>query len=64
MIAAKTIANAMYALNLMRSIVVPQTIASETARGPGSFEPAFLDALDRVCPAEIATRARVAYAQG
>jgi hydroxyethylthiazole kinase len=48
----------------MLVVGVATEMAGETAHGPGSFEPAFLDALDRVCPAEIATRARVAYAQG
>jgi len=48
----------------MLVVGVAAEIASETARGPGSFEPAFLDALDRVGPTDITARARVAYAQG
>jgi hydroxyethylthiazole kinase len=38
--------------------------AAETARGPGSFEPALLDALYRLDPAGIARRARVSHGQG
>ncbi len=34
-------------------------IAGETARGPGSFPAAFLDALDALSPADIAARARL-----
>jgi hydroxyethylthiazole kinase len=48
----------------MLVVGVAAEIASETAHGPGSFEPAFLDALDRVGPTDITARARVAYAQG
>ena len=48
----------------MLVVGVAAEIAGETAHGPGSFEPAFLDALDRIGPAEITTRARVAHAQG
>lgn len=48
----------------MLVVGVAAEIAGKTAQGPGSFEPAFLDALDRIGPAEITTRARMAYAQG
>ncbi|MGQ2904826.1 MAG: hydroxyethylthiazole kinase [Neoaquamicrobium sediminum] len=47
----------------MLVVGVAAEIAGKTAQGPGSFEPAFLDALDRIGPAEITTRARVAHAQ-
>lgn len=47
----------------MLVVGVAAEIAGETAHGPGSFEPAFLDALDRIGPAEITRRARVAHAQ-
>ena len=48
----------------MLVVGVAAEIAGETAHGPGSFEPAFLDALDRIGPAEITTRARVAHDKG
>jgi hydroxyethylthiazole kinase len=39
---------------------VAAEIAGESAAGPGSFEPAFLDALHRLDGAELRARARLA----
>lgn len=47
----------------MLVVGVAAEIAAETARGPGSFEPALLDAFHRLEPAEIAKRARVTHGQ-
>lgn len=51
------------AASAMLVVAVAAEIAAQGARGPGSFEPAFLDALAAICEKDIIQRARIADEQ-
>lgn len=43
------------------TVAIAAEIAAPQARGPGSFEPAWLDALFNLTPADIVERSRISY---